>query len=256
MRDKSDSSPRLASQTLFRGLDVIDAVAAGCLTAKDIASHIELPFSTAHRLASALVQARYLTFEPRHGYKLGTRLMELGFVAYQSSNITRSARAEMEKLAAQTKDTVHLAQLDGDEVFYLDKIDGQRPINVNSRIGGRKPISSTGVGKALILNESEETWKARYAYDAAQGALNVKPDIWLNAMRTYAAGEYTLDLEENAANVCCVSAPIRGADYQIVAAISVSAPTDYTNETELRARIPLVQEAARTISRNIGGKIR
>ena len=75
------TSKPLASQTLFRGLDVVSAVAEGCRTVRDISDKTGMTFSTTHRLASALVQIRYLHFEPRKGYRLGSRLVELGFIA-------------------------------------------------------------------------------------------------------------------------------------------------------------------------------
>ena len=146
----------LASQTLFRGLDVVSAVAEGCRSVKDISDRTGIAFSTTHRLASALVQIRYLHFEPRKGYRLGSRLVELGFLAYRESAITTTARPLLEELAEQTQDTVHLAALDEDEgIIYLDKIGGKRPIEVNTRIGGRKPVCCTSVGKALILDQGE-----------------------------------------------------------------------------------------------------
>lgn len=145
----SKTTKPLASQTLFRGLDVVSAVADGCRTVKEISEKTGITFSTTHRLASALVQIRYLHFEPRKGYRLGSRLVELGFIAYRESPIMVTARPFLEQLAAQTLDTIHLAALDGDEgIIYLDKIGGQRPIEVNTRIGGRKPVCCTSVGKA------------------------------------------------------------------------------------------------------------
>ena len=254
MTDTTHPTRTPASQTLFRGLDVVDAVDAGFQTVQDIADRTGLPFSTTHRLASALVQARYLHFEPRRGYRLGPRLLELGFAAYRDSDITRSARAGMEQLAEQTMDTIHLAQLDGDEIFYLDKIGGQRPISVNSRIGGRKPVCSTGVGKALILYENEDRWRTRYAYDAKRGNVHLPLDNWLAAMRAYAGGGYAFDLEEDAPSICCVAAPIRDASGQTVAAISVTGTTDYTDEAQLRTLIPLVRQVAESISKKIGGR--
>ena len=115
---------------------------------------------------------------------------ELGFMAYRDSAITDGAARS--KLAAQTQDTVHLAALDEDEgIIYLDKIGGQRPIEVNTRIGGRKPVCSTSVGKALILDQGPVAWKQRYEQEAAKGMGGRLPlDEWLAAMAVYAAKGY------------------------------------------------------------------
>lgn len=252
-RTESPARP-LASQTLFRGLDVVDAVAGGARSVQAIADATGIAFSTAHRLASALVQARYLHFEPRRGYKLGSKLLELGFAAYQDSTITTCARDGLEKLAAQTLDTVHLAMLDGDSVIYLDKIGGQRPIEVNSRIGGRKPICSTGVGKALILDEGEASWRERYAYDAQHGGVSVPAEQWIAAMRTYAQGGYTFDMDENAPGIRCVSAPVRDVTGKTVAAVSVTGTSEYTDEMRMKELVPVVRRVAQSISERLGGK--
>jgi DNA-binding IclR family transcriptional regulator len=256
MPRSSASSPQrtLASQTLFRGLDVVDAVAAGCKTVQEIAERTGMAFSTTHRLASALAQARYLHFEPRRGYRLGTRLLELGFAAYRDSDIASSARGGMERLAEQTQDTIHLAMLDGDEIIYLDKIDGQRPVQVNSRIGGRKPICSTGVGKALILDEGEEGWRARYQYDDRHGHPVPALDAWLAAMRGYAKGDYAFDLDENSPAIRCVAAPIRDVTGHTVAAVSVTGTASYTDEVRLRQLVPTVRQVAQAISEKLGGR--
>src|SRR5262245_44683465 len=69
------------SQTLVRGLDVLEAVAAGATTLASLCEVLDLNRSTMHRLATTLVGQRYLSFAPRVGYALGPKLLELGFQA-------------------------------------------------------------------------------------------------------------------------------------------------------------------------------
>ena len=248
------TSKPLASQTLFRGLDVVSAVAEGCRTVRDISDKTGMTFSTTHRLASALVQIRYLHFEPRKGYRLGSRLVELGFIAYRESAVTVTARPFLEELAEKTLDTVHLAALDGDDgIIYLDKVGGKRPIEVNTRIGGRKPVCCTSVGKALILDQGRAAWKKRYEQEALKGvAGRLSEDEWLAAMARYAANGYTYDMDENIAGIRCVGAPVRDASGEIVASISVTSTDASTDEARMREVIPLVQEVARRISLELG----
>jgi DNA-binding IclR family transcriptional regulator len=58
-----------------------------------------------------------------------------------------------------TEDTIHLGVLDADRALYLDKLTGRRRINISSRVGDRQPVRSTGLGKALVLDELEERWR-------------------------------------------------------------------------------------------------
>ena len=140
------------SQTLVRGLDVLDAVAQGATNLAILADTLKLNRSTTHRLAATLVEQRYLSFTPRVGYALGPKLLELGYMARDQLSFPRIARDHIETLAANTGDTVHLGVLDGTRALYLDKIPGSRRVEIRSRIGDRHPLRSTGLGKALILD--------------------------------------------------------------------------------------------------------
>jgi DNA-binding IclR family transcriptional regulator len=92
----------------------------------------------------------------------------------------------MEELAAATEDTVHLGRLDGDLALYLDKIPGRRRVEISSRIGDRQPLTSTGLGKALLLDGSEAEWPRCSRPTAPHGAPPADRDQWLERMRGYA----------------------------------------------------------------------
>lgn len=242
---------RLGSQTLFRGLDLIEAVAEGPITLGDLADRLGLTRSTTHRLASALTDRRYLTFVPRSGYSLGPKLLELGFRVRDELDLPRVAAPQLERLALLTEDTVHLGVLDQGQVLYLDKIPGKRRINITSRIGELQPVPSTGLGKALILDLDEKEWIRFYR---AQGSGHRTPPLteWLARMRSYAQAGYAFDLEENEDQIRCVGAPIRDVGGQIIAAISVSSAAQYMSDQRMRSLTRDVVETARRISEDLG----
>jgi DNA-binding IclR family transcriptional regulator len=243
---------RLGSQTLFRGLDVIELVAEGPITLGDLADRLGLTRSTTHRLASALADRRYLTFIPRSGYSLGPKLLELGFRVRDELDLPRVAAPQLERLALLTEDTVHLGVLDRGQVLYLDKIAGKRRINISSRVGELQPVSSTGLGKALILDHDEESWTNFFrAENASQRTPNALQE-WLARMRNYAQGGYAFDLEENEDQVRCVAAPIRDVAGNITAAISVSSAAQYMNDQRMQTLTKDVVETARRISEDLG----
>ena len=239
------------SQTLLRGLDVIDALMEGSLPLAELSEKLELTRSTTHRLASALVERRLLSFRPREGYSLGPKLLELGHAASQQMHLPRIARPWLEQLSAQTDDTVHLGVLDGRQALYLDKVAGRRRINIGSRLGERHPIASTGLGKALILDKTEAEWIDFYAPEGAAFDSTART-VWLERMRGYARHGYAFDLEENEDQIRCVAAPIRSVDGHIVAALSVSSAAQYMSDARMSDLTKTVTNAANAISADLG----
>jgi len=241
------------SQTLVRGLDVLEAVASGVTSLSELAATLKLNRSTAHRLAATLVEKRYLTFVPRSGYGLGPKSLELGYQARLQLNIPRVARDHLERLAAQTGDTVHLGVLDGTRALYLDKLPGGRRVEISSRVGELQPLRSTGLGKALLLDENEAQLREFYRCENGSGQrYRVSESAWMRRMREYAKRGCAFDLEENEDRIRCVAAPVRDATGKIKAAISVSSAAQYMNDKRMQALTEDVRAAAEQISRELG----
>jgi DNA-binding IclR family transcriptional regulator len=249
--EKSDCS-KFGSQTLIRGLDVLEAVSSGVSNPADLVNVLGLNRSTVYRLASALVQRRYLSFVPRYGYGLGPKALEIGYQARAQLNIPRVAREYLEQLAAQTGDTVHLGILDGTRALYLDKIPGRRRIEISSRVGELQPLRSTGLGKALLLDENEARLREFYQSENQSGGYALSEGVWIQRMRGYAREGIAFDLEESEDRIRCVAAPIRDATGTIKAAISVSSAAHYMDDERMRSLAEQVLCAAKSISRELG----
>jgi len=240
------------SQTLVRGLDLLDQVIDGPVKLAELSQRMGLTRSTTHRLANALIDRGFLTFLPREGYLLGPKLLQLGFLAQGQADIVQIARPRIEELAAQTEDTVHFGRLDSDLSLYLDKIPGRRRVDISSRIGDRQPLSSTGLGKALLLDDSEARWVAIFEAEHPPGARRPDFDVWMDRMRGYVASGHAYDLEENEDLIRCVAAPVRDASGRIVGAISVSSAAQYMDDDRMQTLSVDVRGTAERISRDLG----
>jgi DNA-binding IclR family transcriptional regulator len=257
VKEKSNLSKELrapsGTQTLLRGLDVLELIAEGPIKLEQLSETLGLNRSTAHRLAATLIARRYMNFTPRDGYVLGPKLMELGFRAQQQNDLVYVARPYLEEFAAKTGDTVHFGILDGTRALYLEKIPGRRPIEISSRVGDRQPLRSTGLGKALLLDETEARWIEFYNAEDSKGAKSKeKLNAWLKQMKTYAAGGYTFDLEENEDHINCVAAPVRDVTGGIVGALSCSSAVQYMDAQRLTALVADAKAIAAAISRDLG----
>lgn len=243
-----------SSQTLMRGLDILEAVADGVEDIADLAQKTGMTYSTAHRILSALQQRHYIKREQGgSGYRLGWKVLELGYRAYSQVDLTRLAHPILKRLARETSDTVHLAYAEPDNVIYLDKLASRRAVEISSRIGGIKPFISTGIGKALILDYSDDELLRVYERGAHLLRNPITPGQWLQMMQEYQRKGFAYDLGEDEQLIRCVAAPVRDNSRKIIAAISVSSTLEYMDEQRMTDLVPLVQRAAAQISAELGG---
>ncbi|WP_397453946.1 IclR family transcriptional regulator [Pseudomonas sp. NA-150] len=258
----SKDAPPTGTQTLLRGLGVVQAVASGARDLKEIARIIGTTRSTTHRLVSCLVEERYLRVLPQVGYLLGPKLIELGFQAREEVPLAMLARPYLDELSVLTGDTVHLAIREGDEVLYLHKNPGRNGPEMRSRVGHRMPLARTGIGKALIIDCTQEEWLRLYEVSRP---VDGKSALWpqhpeqsweqfLQRMRDYLAGGYAFDLEDNEPSIRCVAAPVRDAGNAIVAGISIASTVPYMPLGKMAELIPLIKQAAARLSAELGSK--
>jgi len=241
------------TQTLLRGLDLLEAVTLGPLSLAELSKTLNLNRSTVHRLASALVDRGYLKLTPREGYTLSAKLLELGYAARQQISLPRIARPHLEQLAELTGDTVHLGILDGNKALYLDKLPGRRRIEISSRVGERHPLCVTGLGKALLLDGTHDEWRSLFHAERGMGAQSASGfHTWLKGMQRYQAEGYSFDLEENEDRIRCVGAPVRDETGKIVAAISVASVAQYMDDQRMTDLSSTVRDTAAAISRDLG----
>ncbi len=142
---------RTVTSKAFAILDVFDAMRAYA-TLTDICEHTGLPPSTALRLARELVACGALERLPDGRYAIGLRLWERASVAARSRTVREAALPSMQDLYESTHENVQLAVLDGDEAVVVEKIAGSRTTEIWSRVGGRLPLHSTGIGKVLMAH--------------------------------------------------------------------------------------------------------
>lgn len=260
VRDEIAAAPP-GTQTLARGIAVVNAVARGRTRLREIAEETGVGRSTTHRLLQLLLATGYLRQLDDGAYALGPALIELGYQALQKNPVTSIAAPVLRTLAERVHDTVHLAIEDRGQVLYLDKIPGTRGAVMRSQIGHRMPLTRTGIGKALLL-DSPDRWSDRFLAErpvtAGQGLVQdvLTVDAFVQVMQASAGRGVAFDLEENEPGILCVAAPVRDTSGSIVAAISITATRPYMPPERLETLAPIVQDAAARISAGLGWRPR
>jgi DNA-binding IclR family transcriptional regulator len=236
-------------------------IATGPLPLPALAARLGLARSTAHRLATALLERRYLSLMPREGYVLGPKLLELGSLAQEQTALLRVARAHMEKLAADSLDSVHLTICESGTALLLERIQGHRRLLPSLHIGERMSLTGCVGGRALLIDETEGTWRAVFAQDCGsfrpgmadlvpQGARSLAE--FIVSMGDAASRGYAADDDDSNEPLRTVAAPVRSAGGAVVAALGLSTAAQYLGDGGLAASGRAVCAAADAISADLG----
>ncbi|KTF70225.1 MULTISPECIES: IclR family transcriptional regulator [unclassified Sphingomonas] len=241
------AAPRAGTQTLERGLDLLDLLARRPRTIRELAAESGLTVSTARRLALALVDRGFVT-DGRDGLRLGPKLMQLGVHAQERMSVVEVARDRLRALADATEMPAFLGERDGDHSVHLHRVGGAQRVVVNTPVGTRRPLPETSLGKALLMDETPEALTALLArWPAPQGEAGIRAN--LDAARTRGAVVHRSPPPDD---LRAVAAPIRNAAGRIVAAISVVSPAQYVEDAALDGLVAQVHAAATEISAALG----
>lgn len=135
------------------------------LSAVQLAERTGLAASTLHRLLVQLIGAGLIVRLPEHRYAIGPKLWELGELSPLALRLSQAAQPHMLRLYEATGGIVHLAVIDGPPesatALFVGRITGSGSIPTLTRMGGRNPLHTTGVGKALLLTRNLG-WLADY----------------------------------------------------------------------------------------------
>ncbi|HLE42804.1 MAG TPA: IclR family transcriptional regulator [Methylomirabilota bacterium] len=225
------------------------------LGVQEVARGAGLHPSTAYRLLSVLARHHFVQPGSAPGrYTLGLRLAELGHAALGTLELRAKARPSLERLMAETRETVHLMMLDGDTGIYVDRVESPQRIRVASSLGQREPLHVSAVGKAILAHLPAE----RFARLAAAGFPRLTPRTLTATaqlarhLREIAARGFALDNEEGEPGIRCVGAPIFDHRGHVIGSLSVSGPAYRLPLARLTAWGPLVREAAAHVSAALG----
>jgi IclR family acetate operon transcriptional repressor len=213
--------------------------------------------STVYRFLSTLGNLGYIHQDPATGrYALGSKVVWLAAHYLDSLDFRLLARPYLERLVAETRETVHLAILDGFDVVYIDKVDGLQPVKMASRVGNRMPAHSTGLGKALLAEQDESQWSLyvqKKGLPCYTANTICEPDALFDHLREIHTRGYSIDDSENEDGIRCVAVPIKNYAGKTIAALSVSGwSLTMTPDRDEQVAV-LARETANELTERLGG---
>jgi DNA-binding IclR family transcriptional regulator len=236
------------TQTLLRGLDLVERVLREPMRIAELARRSGLSPATTGRLVGGLVNRGFLAVAPTGQLRAGPKLIQLGSAARSRHDLLGTAAPHLKKLSEKTGLCSFLGRRDGDYSMHLHRNQGSQRVIVATPVGTRRPLAETSLGKALLLDDSAESWRRHLANaDSSHVGIN-----WEVAMRENVARGVVIHRGPPPDSIRAVAAPVRDASGRILGAISVATVSQYVDTEQLDALAPLVLETARDIGRALG----
>src|SRR4051794_18758015 len=241
------------SQSLERGLAILSAFGWG----RDIG----LSRSTTHRYVSTLDSLGYLQQDAEtKKYRLGPRVLDLGFSAINSMELREVAAPHLRELSDETGYTVNMAILDDLDIVYVERCRnsqaGRREVDLDLHVGARLPAYCTSLGKVLLawLPPAEQRDALSRIEFARRGPNTLTSKTKLAAeLVTVREQGFALNNEELAYGLRSIAAPVIGHDGRAAAAINLAAHSSMASIEDLTARLgATLRRTAAAISAHLG----
>lgn len=229
--------PAYMTATLAKGLDVLEALAEVEETGlSELARRLGVSGPTLFRILATLAARGYVQKSAASRYRLTLKAWEIGAKAVRRIRLRDVARPFMERLAAETGETVHLSVMQGDGIVIVDKLDSPHPVRVDTYVGLRAPAHCSATGKAILaflppaaLADLLPRSFARHtaATIADRAAFN-------RELAEVRRAGWAKNREEWRDGVCAAAVPVFDAAGAVAGSLSVTVPTPRFTQGALR----------------------
>jgi DNA-binding IclR family transcriptional regulator len=221
------------------------------LSLAELCTRINIPKTTLFRYLQTLVEYGFVNYNlATDKYSLGLKVWSLGQIAWSRTRLHELARDHMHRLREEFDETVNLGMLDGREVVYLGMAESHRALRMHAQLGGRDPVYSTSLGRAILAFLPESEWSRHLP--SRLTPMTSRTVTTLAALRAILLESrqrgYALDDGENEENACCIGAPILDEHNRPIAAISISAPASRLSADRIPDVARVVMDTAQRIS--------
>lgn len=225
---------------LAKGLSILEAfgTTGQKLTISDVARATDLSRATAKRCLSTLAELGYASFDGKF-YSPAPRVLRLGAIYAASVDLPQLAAPYLDTLRDTVDESTSLAVLLQNETFFIARSEGRHLISSGVRVGASTPLHFSATGQVLLAGMSEEhlvsylesanlTQRTKYTVGSVEELTQKLAQIRIDG--------YAICIEEMEIGLSSIASPVRDANGEVVAAMSVSTSTVRTPAEAMKER--------------------
>jgi IclR family acetate operon transcriptional repressor len=225
----------------------------------DLAIRTGLSPSTAHRFLTTLEKRRFVAFDQSDNmWHVGRQSFAIGSAFIRRRNFVAPALPFLRRLRDLTHETANLGVVDDGEVIVLTQVESREIMRAITKVGGRAPMVTSGIGKAILATYPDEDV---IAIIQRHGMKRLTPKSVVRAGELRAALDvvrrdgYAIDDQEFLMGLRCVAAVVYNEQAEALAAISVSGLASRVPQERAPELGRLVRETARELTLALGGRL-
>jgi IclR family KDG regulon transcriptional repressor len=217
----------------------------------EIASELNMPISTAHRITQALESHAFL-MRAGSRYRLGVAALDLNRKAAPEVRLPAELRPAMQRLFRTTGETTLLTIFDPERhgALCIDRIEAAHRLRLAITVGRFVPVTGGASAKALVafLSPEEIDHILSLPLEPVGPRSITDPKLLRRELATIKKRRLAFSYEETGVGTWGLSAPVLSSTGALVAAIGIAAPTARYSATTKRELSAVVKRAAEEAS--------
>lgn len=215
-----------------------------------VAETVGLPKSTVHRALSKLKLYGFVAQDDTtKEYFLGYRFRALAKKLQDTTFVGSVADAHVRALASVSGESSFLTVVDGVYGLCVARTEAKQPLRITMEIGSRAPLHRGASNVVLLAHMARADQEAVVGYWVTNAADRLALDRRLADIRR--AG-YVYTNSELSPGAAAIAVPVLDRDGDLVAALSLSGPTERLPEARAEDLLPALHEHATAVARELG----
>jgi DNA-binding IclR family transcriptional regulator len=240
---------------LDKAMSILSVYSRGdlALSPLEIAARTGLPLPTVYRLAQALSEHGLLMKDGQR-FRLGMTLLRLGMLVAESIDVRRQALQHLKWLNEQTEENAELHIQHGAARMVIEVVSSPHNLRPFADLGAPLPLHRGAAGKVLLawLPRVERETLAAASMALFDDDQSFDPHQLHAELELVHAVGWAASDGERVSGVSALAAPVFNAAGHVAAALTLVAPSARLSEEQRANYIPLVREAARRTSHDLG----
>jgi IclR family acetate operon transcriptional repressor len=252
---KPERGARYASRAVAKALALVDVLGnpGQSLSLTELAAAVKLTKASTYRLLYTLEEAGYVERDPQGRYGLRWHARS-GVRERLIASLLAVSEPHMRELTREFRETTGLAALFDSHIEVIAVVESPQIVRMGNTVGRILQPHASSLGKCITAFQPEQRREHLVrSYGVMPMTQNTITDENVLAQEFAHIREqgYASDRAETCVDGTCFGAPIRDANADVVAAISISVPTTRLDAVPKERIVTAIKTAAEAISAEI-----